>query len=71
VVRWILSLLAWLISLVLLAPVCFFAVIALAGPHGGVLPPSVQPLVLILGWAIVLVVPILIARAVRRRELAR
>jgi glycerol-3-phosphate acyltransferase PlsY len=65
-VRWVLTLLVWLVSLALLAPVCFFAAISLAGPHGGVRPPSVQPLVLILGWAIVLVVPVLIARVAWR-----
>jgi len=66
-VRWILTLLAWLVSVALLAPLCFFAVIGLAGPHGGVLPSHLQPLVLIVGWALILIVPGLIARAVWRR----
>ena len=65
--RWLLALLAWLGSLVLLAPLCFFAAIVLAGPHSSILPSFLQPLVLVLGWAGVLVVPVVVARAVWRR----
>jgi hypothetical protein len=66
-VRWLLALLAWLGSLVLLAPLCFFAAIVLAGPHSSILPSFLQPLVLVLGWASVLVVPVWVARVVWRR----
>ena len=65
--RWLLALLAWLGSLVLLAPLCFFAAIVLAGPHSSILPSFLQPLVLVSGWAIVLVVPVWVARVVWRR----
>ena len=65
--RWLLALLAWLGSLVLLAPLCFVAAVVLAGPHSSILPSFLQPLVLVLGWAIVLVVPVVVARAVWRR----
>jgi hypothetical protein len=65
-VRWVLTLLTWFISVALLAPVCFLAVIGLAGPHGGALPSTLQPLVLILGWAVVLIVPVCVARAAWR-----
>ena len=65
--RWLLALLVWVGSLALLAPVCFFAVMVLAGPHSSLLPSFLQPLVLVLGWAIVLVVPVVVARAVWRR----
>jgi len=65
--RWLLTLGAWLASVALLAPACFFAVMVLAGPHSSVLPSSLQPPLLLLGWAILLVGPLLIARAVWRR----
>ena len=65
--RWLLVLLAWLGAAALLAPVCFFAVIVLAGPHSSLLPGFFQPAVLVLGWLVFLVAPIFAARAVWRR----
>jgi hypothetical protein len=52
---------------VVLAPVCFFGVIVLAGPHSSLLPSYLQPPVVLLGWGILLVAPVLAARAVWRR----
>ena len=49
-------LLASFVSLVLTAAAVFFAVMLLAGPHGGVLPASLHPATLILGWILVLVI---------------
>jgi hypothetical protein len=66
-VRWLLTVLAWALSFALLAPVCFVAVILLAGPHSSVLPALLQPVVLVFGWVVFLVAPVLIARAVWRR----
>jgi hypothetical protein len=65
--RWLLVLLAWVGSAALLAPVCFFVTLFLAGPHSSMLPGFLQPLVLLLGWAVFLVAPLLVARAVWRR----
>ena len=65
--RWLLTLLAWLVSTIVLAPVCFVVVIVLAGPHSSMLPSWIQPAVLILGWLVLLVGPLLVARAVWRR----
>jgi uncharacterized membrane protein len=65
--RALLTLFAWLLATAILAPVCFFAVIVLAGPHSSMLPSFIQPGVLLLGWLVLLTVPILIARAVWRR----
>jgi hypothetical protein len=62
-----LRLLAWVGSLVLLAPVCFFVVMVLAGPHSSLLPSWLQPAVLVAGWLALLVAPLVIARAVWRR----
>ena len=66
-VRWLLVVLAWVVSAALLAPICFFVAILLAGPHSSMLPGVLQPLVLLLGWAVFLVTPVLVARGVWRR----
>ena len=65
--RWLVALLAWAASAALLAPVCFFGVMLLAGPHSSLLPSPLQGVVLIFGWLVLLIVPILLARAVWRR----
>ena len=65
--RWVLAVLAWVISVLVLAPVCFFVVMALAGPHSSMLPSYLQPVVLVLGWAALLVLPVVMARAAWRR----
>jgi hypothetical protein len=39
----------------------------LAGPHGGALPDALAPAVLLLGWAVLIGIPILVARRVWRR----
>lgn len=65
--RLILTLLAGLASLAILAPVCFLLAVLLAGPHSSMLPSVLQPPVWFLGWATWLVVPVFVARAVWRR----
>ena len=65
--RWLLGLLAWLASLAVVVPICFFVAIVLAGPHSSLLPGWLQPIVLLLGWVVVVVAPVWIARAVWRR----
>lgn len=59
--------LAYLASLAAIAVVVVFGVLALAGPHAGLLPGFAEPLVLAAGWLVVLVVPALVARRVWRR----
>jgi len=66
-VRWILALLAWIVTTTILAPVCFFGVILLAGPHSSVLPTPLQAPAMILGWALFFGTPVLVARTVWRR----
>ena len=66
--RWLLTLLTWVITVAVLAPVCFIVTMVLAGPHSSILPSSLQPLVLALGWIVFLVCPVLAARAVWRRR---
>ena len=64
---WLLTLLAWLLAVLILAPVCFFLVILLAGPHSSMLPAFLQPVVLLLGCIVFLLGPVWVARVVWRR----
>ena len=65
--RLILTALAWIVSAAVLAPICFFGAIILAGPHSSMLPSVIQPAVLLLFWIVFLAVPIVAARLVWRR----
>jgi molybdate transport system substrate-binding protein len=65
--RLILTALAWLVSAAVLAPVCLFAAIILAGPHSSVLPSIIQPGVLVLCWIAFVAGPVVVARSVWRR----
>jgi hypothetical protein len=65
--RYLLALVAWVGAATLIAPICVIVVLVLAGPHSSVLPARVQPVVLLLGSAVFLVVPLLAARVVWRR----
>ncbi|HEX5803090.1 MAG TPA: hypothetical protein VFY24_08700, partial [Azospira sp.] len=58
---------AYIVSLAITAAVSFFAVLVLAGPHAGLLPSWLEPVVLGMGWLAVLVVPVLAARVVWHR----
>lgn len=55
--RLLITAIAYLVSLVVVAAIAFFAVLFLAGPHGGVLPGYLEPVVLLLGWLAVLGLP--------------
>ena len=65
--RALVAFLAFVVSLLVTAPVVFFAVIFLAGPHGGALPTWLHPVVVILGLLCVVGIPIACARWVWRR----
>jgi hypothetical protein len=58
---------AYIVSLAVTAAVSFFAVLVLAGPHAGLLPSWLEPAVLGIGWLVVLVVPVIVARVAWRR----
>lgn len=66
--RFFLTLLAFAASLIFTAVAVFFAVIFLAGPHGGALPASLHTTTLAVGWLVVLAVPVLVARWAWRRQ---
>ena len=55
---------AWTATTVVLAPVCFFVGLILAGPHSSMLPSVLQTPVLVLAWLVLLVVPLWVARRV-------
>ena len=61
---WFLTLLAWLLAAVVLAPACFFMTMLVAGPHSSLLPSFLQPIALLLGWLLFLVGPVWVARVV-------
>jgi len=65
--RVLLTVIAWLVSTAILAPICFFAAMLLAGPHSSMLPSIIQPAVVAIGWLVLLGVPIWAAATVWRR----
>lgn len=65
--RVLLSLVAYIITVILVAGISFVVVIVLAGPHAGLLPHWLEAAVLGLGWLAVLVIPFLVARKIWRR----
>ena len=64
--RVLVAFIAWSAAFAVLGPVCFFVTVLLAGPHSSMLPSWLQPPVWLLGWLVLLVVPILAARAAWR-----
>ena len=69
--RVLLTAVTYLVSLAVLAPLLFFAVMLLAGPHSSMLPSMMQSVVVLLGYLILIVAPVLVARAVWLRPMAR
>lgn len=65
--RLLLTLVAAVLSFAVTGVAAFFAVLLLAGPHGGLLPAAFQPVVLVVGWVLVGTVPIVVARWAWRR----
>lgn len=66
-VKYIATALAYVVSLAVVVVLAFFTVLVLAGPHAGLLPSWLEPVVLAIGWLAVLVLPVLVARLVWRR----
>ena len=69
--KWFLSVSAWLATTAVLAPICYFAVIALAGPHGGLLPEPLHRPVLLAAWTLLLGLPAWVAHYVHQRSRKR
>lgn len=67
VARGLITAAVYLLALAVIAVAVFFAVMVFAGPHSGLLPDWLETAVLILGWLIVLVLPVWIAVMCWRR----
>ena len=67
VARGLITAAVYLLALAVIAVAVFFAVMVFAGPHSGLLPDGLGAAVLILGWLIVLVLPVWIAVMCWRR----
>lgn len=64
--RVLLTAIAYLLSLVVIAVLAFYSVLVLAGPHAGLLPGWLEAVVLVLGWLAVLVLPAVVAHRIWR-----
>jgi tryptophan-rich sensory protein len=65
-VRILVTAIAYLLSVVVVAALSFVIVLVLAGPHAGLLPSWLEPVILGLGWLAVFMLPVLVARRVWR-----
>lgn len=65
--RYLLALLTYLVSLVVVAALALVIVLVLAGPHAGLLPQWAEVLLLAAGWLAVLLMPIWITVWIHRR----
>jgi hypothetical protein len=69
---YLLALLAFAVTAVVVGPVLFGVVLILAGPHSGLLPAALRGAVLILAWLALAIVPTVVAlRVYRRRRQSR
>lgn len=66
-VRILVTAIAYILCLAAVAALSFVIVLLLAGPHAGLLPSWLEPVILGLGWLAVFILPILAARGVWRR----
>jgi hypothetical protein len=66
-VAFVLAALLFVVAVAAVAALLFFPVMLLAGPHSDLLPATLQPVVLLAGWAAVVGVPAWCARALFRR----
>jgi hypothetical protein len=65
--KWLVTIAAYVVTMLLTAPAAFFAILLLAGPEANLLPDFLEMLVIALGWIAVLLVPVAAATAVWRR----
>jgi len=67
-VKILLTVATYFASLVVVTAIAFVVVIITAGPHAGLLPQWMEAIILAMGWATVLVAPVVIARKVWRAK---
>jgi hypothetical protein len=58
------TIVAYVLSLCIVAPVVFLIVLLLAGPHAGLLPEFFKAIILVAGWVSVLLLPSWVARKI-------
>ncbi len=61
------TVIAFLVTLFIVAALAVVCVMLLAGPHSGIMPPALEPVVLALGWLAVLGLPAFVAYRVWRK----
>ena len=61
------TIVTFLAALIVVGTASYFAVLLLAGPHGGLLPQPLQAVTIVLGWVAVVMGPFFAARAVWKR----
>lgn len=71
IMRGVLAFVVWILCMMVLAAVCLFAMVVLAGPHSSLLPGWAQPVVLILGWLVLAGGGVWLGRVVWRRIVRR
>lgn len=69
--RWVITLAVYLVALLLTAAAAWFLVLLLAGPHAGLLPSFLEVTIIVMAWLLVLLLPVLAARAAWRRHARR
>ena len=62
------TIVAYVLSLCIVAPVVFLIVLFVAGPHAGLLPEFFEAIILLAGWLSILLLPIWVARKIWRRN---
>lgn len=65
--RWFLIVICYLAIFPIIATPCFLSVFFLAGPHGGILPSSFQPVILITALLILITVPLYLTYLIAKR----
>lgn len=60
--------LSYILSVAVIGAVTFVLVLLIAGPHAGLLPAWLEPVVLAFGWLVVLIAPVLVTRKIWRRR---
>ena len=65
--KYFITAIAYILSLLLTGAATLFLVLVVAGPHAGLLPTWLEIPVVLLGWVVILAGPVLIARSVWRR----
>lgn len=67
VARVLITAVVYILALLLTAATAFYAVLVLGGVHAGLVPRWLEPVILVLGWIVVLALPLVVAVKAWRR----